>query len=163
MEIALEVDDPFQADIIPEQVEDAVRITLDRLKETSALAATATAVNIIITDNDTIQQLNRQYRDVDAPTDVLSFENVSDPDFPEVDPALTGYLGDIIIAYPIAQSQAQAAGHTPQEEIMLLAVHGVLHLLGFDHDTPEHKTDMWTVQYQIMAKMDLAHIQPTET
>jgi probable rRNA maturation factor len=116
-----------------------------------------------VTDNDTLRELNEQYRGVDAPTDVLSFENLPDPDFPELDKVITDNLGDIIIAYPVAQAQALASGHTPQDEITLLAVHGFLHLLGFDHDTPANRQVMWDIQAQTMAELGLAHVQPTES
>jgi probable rRNA maturation factor len=76
---------------------------------------------------------------------------------------MLGYLGEIVIAYPVAQAQAQAAGHTVQAEITLLAVHGLLHLFGFDHDTPENKKKMWAAQHQVMAGLGLAHVQPTES
>jgi probable rRNA maturation factor len=115
-----------------------------------------------MTDKATLQQLNQQYRGLNVPTDVLSFENVPDPDFPAMDEDLLGYLGEIVIAYPVAQAQALAAGHTVQAEITLLAVHGLLHLLGFDHDTPQSKNKMWAAQHQVMAELGLAHVQPTE-
>jgi probable rRNA maturation factor len=110
-----------------------------------------------------VQQLNAQYRGIDAPTDVLSFENTPDPDFPELDETEAGHLGDIIIAYPVAEAQAMAAGHTAQQEVILLAVHGLLHLLGFDHDTSENKEKMWQTQRQIMVELGLEHVQPTES
>jgi probable rRNA maturation factor len=56
-----------------------------------------------------------------------------------------------------------ASGHTPQDEITLLAVHGFLHLLGFDHDTPANRQVMWDIQAQTMAELGLAHVQPTES
>ncbi|RME82331.1 MAG: rRNA maturation RNase YbeY, partial [Caldilineae bacterium] len=71
-------------------------------------------------------------------------------------------LGDIVIAAPTAARQAHAAGHTPAEEICLLAVHGILHLLGYDHDTPARKEAMWQKQAQILAANGLAHVKPTE-
>jgi probable rRNA maturation factor len=164
MDITLEIDQAFQQNVDPDLIERAVRSTLHYfLNQASPSAAPpARAVTIVITDNETIQQLNHQYRGIAAPTDVLSFENVLDADFPELDPTLAGHLGDIIIAYPVAQAQALAGGHTPQDEVILLTVHGLLHLLGFDHDTPESQEKMWTVQNQIMTQLGLAHIQPTE-
>jgi probable rRNA maturation factor len=162
IETILQIDEQFQADIDTSQLDNAVKTVINWVKPTSNLAASAHTVNLVITDNETIQLLNHQYRAINSPTDVLSFENLSDPDFPEVDPALAGHLGDIIMAYPVAQSQAQAAGHTLQEEIILLTVHGMLHLLGFDHDTPPHKADMWQIQQQIMIGLGMAHVQPTE-
>lgn len=117
----------------------------------------------MITDSAAVQQLNRQYRGIDAPTDVLSFENRPDPDFPNLEPAIGHYLGDIIIAYPVAKAQADATGHLVMEEIILLAIHGALHLLGFDHDTSQNKDKMWAAQGHIIDKLGLASIQPTES
>ncbi len=103
-------------------------------------------VSIAIEDNAQLQELNLKFLGIDAPTDVLSFPaNEIDPD--------TGhsYLGDIIISLPIAAAQAAAAGHPLQNELQLLVVHGMLHLLGYDHATPELKTEMWELQAQLLA------------
>jgi probable rRNA maturation factor len=154
MDISLQIDQPFLAEVDPKPIEKALQTTWQRFDK----PAFQTAM-VVITDNQTLQQLNHQHRGVNAPTDVLSFENSPDPDFPDLD---QGHLGDIIIAYPMAEAQALAAGHPPIEELTLLAVHGMLHLLGFDHDTPTSKKKMWTTQHQIMTELGLAHVQPTE-
>jgi probable rRNA maturation factor len=153
--LTFEIDEAFIAAIQPDQLTRAVELTLQRFFHSSELPA----LTLVITDNETIQQLNHQYRGIAAPTDVLSFANPPDPDFPGSDQA---YLGDVIMAYPLAEAQAQAGGHTPEQELTLLAVHGTLHLLGFDHDTPANKMEMWAVQQEIMAELGLGHIQPTE-
>ena len=163
MDISFQIDESFESNVDSPLIEKALRLTLDLFNKTSPSAPVkANSVSVALTDNETIRQLNHQYRGIDSPTDVLSFENVPDPDFPEVDQAMLGYLGEIIIAYPVAQAQALAAGHTPQHEITLLAVHGLLHLLGFDHDTPENKKNMWATHRQVMTQLSLAHVQPTE-
>jgi len=112
-------------------------------------------LSIIITDNDLLQELNREYLGIDAPTDVLSF-NVD-----EIDPE-TGnyYLGDIIISYQKANEHAVTAGHEIQSELSLLIIHGVLHLLGMDHDTPESQEPMWKIQDQILSNMGLNLVSP---
>jgi probable rRNA maturation factor len=164
MDVILQVDEPFQPDVEPGRIEAALRLTVDFFNQSySSTPSSATSVTVVVTDNDTLRELNEQYRGVDAPTDVLSFENLPDPDFPELDKVITDNLGDIIIAYPVAQAQALASGHTPQDEITLLAVHGFLHLLGFDHDTPANRQVMWDIQAQTMAELGLAHVQPTES
>jgi probable rRNA maturation factor len=161
MDFMLQIDEAFEPHLEPNRLEQAL---VSALTVVPALAPTsAQTVTIVITDNELVQQLNRDYRGVDAPTDVLSFENLPDPDFPDVGQAGSDHLGDIIIAYPVAKAQALAAGHTPPEEVILLAIHGLLHLLGFDHDTPESKERMWAVQRQMMTHLGLAHVQPTET
>jgi len=157
MEIYFQVDPPFAAHVATEPIEKALQATATLLKKDVG------SIGVTITDNPAIQHLNYQYRGVDMPTDVLSFENSPDPDFPDVDPSVSRHLGDIVIAYPTARAQAEASGHSPQDEVILLAVHGALHLLGFNHDTPQNKEKMWAAQQQIMAKLGLAHVQPTES
>lgn len=163
MDIIFQIDEPFQSLVEPEPLEKAVQLTLHVFNKSFDSSASATSVTIVVTDNATVQQLNADYRGIDAPTDVLSFENIPDPDFPIVDETEAGHLGDIIIAYPVAETQALAAGHTAQQEVILLAVHGLLHVLGLDHDTPKNKEKMWRTQYQIMVELGLGHVQPTES
>ena len=159
MDALVQIDDEFIAAVTPDILQKAMEIAAQSLSQRITPTCSLT---ITVTNNDIVSELNHQYRGVEAPTDVLSFEHTPDPDFPSHDPELADYLGDIIIAYPVAQAQAQARGHSVQAEVTLLAVHGLLHLLGFDHDTLAHKADMWAVQHQIMADLGLAHIQPTE-
>jgi len=158
MEIIFQIDDPFLKDIDLDLITQALLNACQHFYQETTKAATGT-ITLVITDTETVQQLNYQYRDIDAPTDVLSFENRPDPEFPHMN---VDHLGDIIIAYPVAKAQATTAGHTPMEEITLLAVHGLLHLLGFDHDAPAAKEKMWRMQGQIMLEMGLGHVHPTE-
>lgn len=106
------------------------------------------AISIVLTDNATVAQLNREFRGIDAPTDVLSFP--SDPLPPELADELGDdeppYLGDLVIAYPYTVAQAEREGHPLTESFMLLVVHGTLHLLGYDHNTPESRAEMWAAQ-----------------
>lgn len=105
-------------------------------------------VSIVLTDDETIHVYNREYRDVDRATDVLSFpadegdEILSIPD---------DFLGDIMISVPRAAEQGAALGHSTERELMFLTVHGVLHLLGFDHMRPEDETVMLEHQRRIMS------------
>jgi probable rRNA maturation factor len=159
MEILLQIEAAFSDEINPDRLQAALLATLRRFGEN---LPAETHLTLSVTDSETVQQLNAEYLGIDAPTDVLSFENLPDPDFPEVDPEEANYLGDIVIAYPVARSQAVASGHSPMDEVVLLAVHGALHLLGFEHETPETKASMWSAQEQLMAELGLAHVQPTE-
>lgn len=102
-------------------------------------AAQGSSLTIVVTDDEAVAALNRQYRGVDAPTDVLSFPMDSMP-------GDTPYLGDLVIAYPYAKAQAEREGHALGDSLALLVVHGTLHLLGYDHDTPEHRAAMWAAQ-----------------
>jgi probable rRNA maturation factor len=114
-------------------------------------------ISIVLTGDSRLRELNRDYRGIDAPTDVLSFPaSESDPE--------TGaaYLGDILISIPRAKAQAKAAGHALEAEVQLLVVHGVLHLLGHDHARTGEKKKMWKAQAQILESLGLSEIEIRE-
>lgn len=114
-------------------------------------------VSIVVSDNDDIQALNRQFRHVDAPTDVLAFPaEFSDPE------SGAPYLGDVIISYPRAETQASARGHAVEAELQLLVVHGILHLLGYDHADPAQKVHMWATQADILDQLGLGNVAPSD-
>ncbi|MBQ4513571.1 MAG: rRNA maturation RNase YbeY [Anaerolineaceae bacterium] len=96
---------------------------------------------MFVTD-ETIRELNKNYRETDSVTDVLSFESDG-----EIDPE-TGreYLGDIVICLEQARRQAEQSGHPVENEIALLEIHGLLHLLGYDHLDKEQHDEMWKYQ-----------------
>lgn len=106
-------------------------------------------VAVVVSDDASLQDLNRRFRSIDAPTDVLAFPNetrgpfISLPDQPH-------YLGDVIISYPRAEEQAGEAGHDTLAELQLLTVHGVLHLLGYDDEEDAARADMWAAQGAVL-------------
>jgi probable rRNA maturation factor len=118
-------------------------------------------LSIVLVDDDTMRQLNRDYRGVDSSTDVLSFGSAGD-EFQSVDEEEGSYLGDVVISFPQAKAQAERAGHALMGEISLLVVHGVLHLLGYDHADGEQKALMWLQQAQVMRDLRLEGVLPTE-
>ncbi|MRS04480.1 rRNA maturation RNase YbeY [bacterium] len=128
---------------IPDYSEELTRVAQDTLLLVQP--GLKCDISIALTTDEDIRQLNAQFRGIDRPTDVLSFES------DETDPE-TGvrYLGDIVISYPRALQQAREAGHPVNNELMLLTTHGVLHLLGYDHGTPESKKAMWSLQDQVL-------------
>ena len=100
-----------------------------KLKETSE-------VSLLLTDDQEIQRLNKLYRKIDAPTDVLAFSLLEEQDHflkLEVDEFQEYLLGDIVISTETARRQAKELGHSFQYEMVILLIHGLLHLLGFDH------------------------------
>ncbi len=106
------------------------------------------ALTVILASEAEVRQLNRDYAGEDAVTDVLSFPAEDEPY--ATDPGDPPYLGDVVIAYPVAARQAHAANHSLMAELQLLAIHGTLHLLGYDHDTPDHQAEMWALQSAAM-------------
>lgn len=135
---------------------------LQVLKEENVMVPCS--VNVLITDDEAIHKLNREYRGVDRPTDVLSFPMqelkaghfCADPD--EIDPESgTLPLGDIVISYDRAVEQAKEFGHSPARETAYLTVHSMLHLLGYDHmDEGPEKAQMRKREEEILGKMGLA-------
>lgn len=108
-------------------------------------------LSVTFTDNENIHVLNREYRGVDRPTDVLSFPMYSfaDGDVPEDEEIVS--LGDIVISVEKAREQAEEYGHSFRREIAFLAVHSVLHLLGYDHEiSEEDEKEMFDLQDKIM-------------
>ncbi len=102
------------------EMEELVRKVIEHVVNLEG-ATDALEVSVLITNNDEIQALNAQYRELDLPTDVLSF------------PMDEEYLGDIVISMEKLFEQAEEYGHSPQRELGFLTVHGMLHLLGYDH------------------------------
>lgn len=106
-------------------------------------------VSVTFTDNEGIHALNREYRNVDRPTDVLSFP-LSDGDDYDTDGDAV-LLGDIVISLERAQTQSEEYGHSFEREVAFLTVHSMLHLLGYDHETsPEDERDMFARQDEIL-------------
>jgi probable rRNA maturation factor len=148
--IHIETNPSLQTDLAPEALERAALVVL-------AHQSTDADLTIVLTDDAQLQGLNRDYLGIDAPTDVLSFPAS------ETDPE-TGrrYLGDILISLPRAEEQAHAAGHSLEAEAQLLAVHGTLHLLGYDHAGAAEKARMWKAQAEILERLGLAEIEIKE-
>lgn len=103
-------------------------------------------VSILLTDDAEIQLLNHQYRHIDEPTDVLAFamrEGIGGALNPQL-------LGDLVISVPTAQRQSIAHGHSLNVELAILSVHGTLHLLGYEHQTPEQAETMFEKQAELL-------------
>ncbi len=113
-------------------------------------------VGIILTDNATLHQLNRQYRGFDAPTDVLSFGMIEPGRLADASAGCEDELlvGDIYISLDQAEQQAREAGHPPHREILILAVHGLLHLIGYDHADEDGYDAMRQKEIQILNRLE---------
>jgi rRNA maturation RNase YbeY len=110
-------------------------------------------VSVVLDNDDQIRKLNKSFRNLDEPTDVLSFSSG------EIDPD-TGsrYLGDIVISFPRAKAQAIEQGHSIKKELSTLIVHGLLHLAGFDHSNGEEEKKMFDMQSEILDELSVSWI-----
>ena len=105
---------------------------------------------ILFVDEPAMEQLHIQWMDEPGPTDVLSFPmDELRPGTPG-SPTPPGLLGDIVVCPSVATRQAAAAGHSPEEEMLLLTTHGLLHLLGYDHAEPEEEKEMFALQRKLL-------------
>jgi len=117
-------------------------------------------LTVVVTDDTRVKELNRTYRDVDATTDVLAFGNLDEAGTVVLSPEDSLYWGDIVISYPRAVEQAAEYGHSAEEELSVLVVHGVLHLLGHDHQGAADDVGMWRVQADALLQIGI-HWQPS--
>lgn len=143
--IYIEIDERYGDLISADLLQAAAQKTLqlDQFEELPSLS-------IKVTGDQEIRELNSAYRGIDKTTDVLSFEaDYYDPDLE------SRYLGDVVISFPQAAGQAQKSGHPVESELQLLIIHGVLHLLGYDHGSEEEKETMWKVQDQTLNALGL--------
>ncbi len=158
--VEVQVDNAYVAAV---DAADLARVAEETLRRAGRQSGSLT---IVVTDDEEVRALNQAYRGVDAPTDVLSFAaqdagqeagedaGESGPAFalpPELAEEMRGYLGDILIAFPYTERQAAQFANPLASELRLLAVHGTLHLLGYDHDTPEAEAAMWAAQDAVLA------------
>jgi len=112
-------------------------------------------LSVVFTDSDTIHRLNRDYRGIDKPTDVLAFYMLpqkGEQDFFVSAPDGITHLGEVIISYPQAVEQAREHGHEVETELALLIIHGTLHLLGYDHEEPEEEKEMKKREEELLAR-----------
>jgi len=112
-------------------------------------------VSLVFTDSETVRQLNREYRGVDEPTDVLAFymlpQKIADSSF-VLPPDGVTRLGEVIISYPQAVAQAREQGHSLERELALLVIHGTLHLLGYDHEESGEERKMRAREKELLEK-----------
>ena len=115
------------------------------------------SVSLLLTDDESLRQLNNDFLGYDEPTDVLSFPSGTDT------PGIDSYLGDIAVSVQRAQLQADSVGHTLKSELSLLIVHGVLHLLDYDHADEDEKQLMASVQTGILCSLGVNVADPFTT
>ncbi|TCP32348.1 putative rRNA maturation factor [Scopulibacillus darangshiensis] len=118
-------------------------------------------LSLSFVDNERIQEINAQYRDKDQPTDVISFalEEMGDDEIDIIDEDGPRVLGDIIVSVQKASEQAESYGHSFQRELGFLVVHGLLHLLGYDHMTEADEKEMFGLQEDILTSFGLTRFE----
>lgn len=121
-----------------------------------------TEVSIIMADVENMEKLHIEWMDEPGPTDVLSFPMDELRPGTAQKPTPAGLLGDIVLCPAVAIEQAAAAGHSMEEELLLLTTHGTLHLLGYDHAEPEEKAEMFGLQRELLSSF-LGKEAPKET
>jgi probable rRNA maturation factor len=137
-----------------EHLWDSLNISFEILEEAAnqalfqARASGDSELTIAIASDELLHDLNQKYLGIDSPTDVLSFNaDFTDPD------SEANYLGDIVISIPRAITQAQASDHPVKDELQLLVVHGVLHLVGYDHAENDDRYSMQEMQNAILKQL----------
>jgi len=144
--IHIEINPSLQTDLVPDIFERAAQAVL-------AHQSTDGDLTLVLTDDEQLHALNQEFLGIDGPTDVLSFPaSETDPE------TARPYLGDILISIPRAEVQARAAGHALEAEVQLLAIHGTLHLLGYDHAEADEKARMWKAQAEVLEGLGLQGI-----
>lgn len=150
MEILFE--NPFEEkyDVLEERYKKIAMTTFEMLNITIPYE-----IDVSLVDLETIHTINRDYRGVDRPTDVISFafNDDKDPKDQINDPNVIRMLGEILICLPVALKQAEEIGNTPNRELSFLFTHGLLHLLGYDHMKKEDEEIMFPLQEKILAKV----------
>ena len=143
--MSIEITNETEFDIDQASVLEVASFALDRMK-----IHPGAELAIMFIDEKAMEQLHIQWMDEPGPTDVLSFPMDELRPGTESEPTPAGLLGDIVICPSVAKRQAEAAGHETMNEILLLATHGVLHLLGFDHAEPDEEKEMFGIQKSIL-------------
>jgi len=155
MEIDILVDEQYLELVDPAWLEEISRRVL-----TAQQVPENTEMGLVITTQERVHELNRDYRGLDEPTDVLSFymNPEEGEETPDAVPFLTvpdiNHIGEVIISYPQAAKQALEHNHSAKWELIVLTVHGILHLLGFDHCEREEELEMQTREKDILLSLE---------
>ncbi|MBM4459419.1 MAG: rRNA maturation RNase YbeY [Chloroflexi bacterium] len=145
-QVHVQVDDPYVAEVDARSLKEVVVATL------LAEGRPGVEVTVVITGDEAVAGLNARFCGVDGPTDVLSFPAQEPAGGFVAAPGAASYLGDIVIALPYTRRQAAELGRSLADELRLLAVHGALHLLGYDHAQPDDEAAMWARQDAVLGR-----------
>ena len=147
--MSIEISNESGMEVSEEDLLDVARFVIARMD-----VHPAAELSMVLVDSDTMADLHMRWMDLPGPTDVMSFpmdelEPGGRPDAPEPGPAM---LGDIVLCPPFAAEQAEKAGHPVAHELALLTVHGMHHLLGYDHAEPDEEKEMFALQNQLLTE-----------
>ncbi|GAA1894686.1 rRNA maturation RNase YbeY [Lapillicoccus jejuensis] len=155
IEVLNETDQPVQDGLEVELV-DLARYVLREMR-----VHPQAELAITLVDEPAMETLHVQWMDLPGPTDVMSFPmDELRPGNDDEDPE-EGVLGDVVLCPSVAAAQAREAGHTTEEELLLLTTHGILHLLGYDHAEPEEEKEMFELQRQLLLTFLAGRGRPT--
>ena len=144
------------------EVDDEALIRLGRHVLERLFVHPESELSIILVDIDAMEKLHIEWMDEPGPTDVLSFPMDELRPGTATRPTDSGILGDVVLCPEVARTQADNAGHSMNEELLLLTTHGMLHLLGFDHADPEEEKEMFGLQRELLTDF-LGGKAPRET
>lgn len=163
-QVKVQIFQDFSESVSPEWIDAVVASVLSIEPDWSS-----ERVSVVIADDESVADLNREHRGLDETTDVLSFSNrhsgqyygpddgreveTDDADF-VLPPGLDTDLGEVIVSYPQVCRQAREAGHTAQKELAVMLAHGILHLLGYDHEREDEAAEMFSLQDRAIAALD---------
>jgi len=154
LDLAVAVEHPAWDEALP-----GVEVMIDpwvRLALAAAdLPAGPVELSVVLADDSLVQQLNRDWRGKDAPTNVLSFAALDDEDAPIVEGAPL-LLGDVVLAFETVVAEAKADGIALADHLAHLVIHGVLHLVGFDHEEEEEALEMESLETRLLAGLGIA-------
>ena len=155
--VSIEVCNESGVEVDASLIASVARFALDAMRVNPAAE-----LSILAVTTEVMSELHERWMDEPGPTDVMSFpmdelaEESRRPDAPEMGPAL---LGDIVLCPEFARTQARAANHGLADELHLLTVHGVLHLLGYDHAEPDDEREMFALQNKLLGDWRTARVQ----
>jgi len=148
IQLSIRIEKPFVSLVSKQWLRRAVKLTLVYTGISSPVE-----LGLVIAGDETVHELNRSYRSVDRTTDVISFalsERGEKAELFIAPPDDVIHLGEVIISYPQAKRQAEEQSHPLEKELALLVAHGVLHLLGYDHELPEQAQKMRALESQVL-------------
>jgi probable rRNA maturation factor len=147
--VEIQIDNRFRNRVSSDALHRAAQATLEHEGQKTPIE-----LAIAVADDETLRQLNRRHLGEDVATDVLAFPNETRGPFVSL-PRIPQYLGDVIVSFSRAETQAAEADHDVQTELQLLVVHGLLHLLGYEDAAEEERDRMWALQAEILSTLDV--------